>query len=85
MERSHASRMMWQSIEECFGTLDNPRVQVRCDYSLVEIITIAICTIISGSETWTDGDVRKSFVKQSSSSCAYGNLMVSYGSNLKDC
>lgn len=45
---------MWQSIEVCFGTLDDPRVQGRCDYKLVEIITIAICAIISGSETWTD-------------------------------
>ena len=45
---------MWQSIEDCFGALEDPRVQGRCDYSLVEIITIAICAIISGSETWTD-------------------------------
>lgn len=54
MEINYASRLMWQSIEECFGTVDDPRVQGRCDYSLVEIITIAICAIISGSETWTD-------------------------------
>jgi len=45
---------MWKSIEECFGTIDDPRVEGRCEYSLVEIITIAICAIISGSETWTD-------------------------------
>lgn len=45
---------MWQSIEEYFGTIKDKRVQGRCDYSVVEIITIAICGIISGSETWTD-------------------------------
>jgi len=45
---------MWKSIEECFGTIDDPRMQGRCYYTLVEIITIAICAIISGSETWTD-------------------------------
>ena len=47
--------MLWQCIEECFETIDdNARVQGRCDYHLVEIITIAICAIISASETWTN-------------------------------
>ena len=54
MEINHVSKLMWQSIEECFGTLEAPRVQGRCDYNLVEVITIAICAIIAGSETWTD-------------------------------
>lgn len=59
---------MWKSIEECFGTIDDPRVEGRCDYSLVEIITIAICAIISGSETWTDiqtyGESKQSWLKK---------------------
>jgi predicted transposase YbfD/YdcC len=45
---------MWASIEECFGNIEDPRVQGRCDYPLMEVMTIAICAVIAGSETWTD-------------------------------
>jgi predicted transposase YbfD/YdcC len=42
------------SIEACFGALEDPRVAGRCSYPLIEIMTIAICGVIAGAETWTD-------------------------------
>jgi len=45
------------SIEECFGDIDDPRVTGRCSYPLIEIIIIAICASIAGSETWTDIEI----------------------------
>ncbi len=42
------------SISACFGALEDPRVEGRCTYPLIEIITIAICAVIAGSDTWTE-------------------------------
>ncbi len=42
------------SIEECFGDIRDPRVQGRCCYPLLELMTIAICAAIAGAETWVD-------------------------------
>lgn len=42
------------SIEECFGDIHDPRVQGRCAYSLLEVITIAICAVIAGADSWTE-------------------------------
>ncbi len=41
------------SIENCFGDIHDPRVQGRCDYPLLEVITIAICAVIAGADSWT--------------------------------
>lgn len=42
------------SIQECFGAIHDPRVQGRCDYQLIEIITIAICAVVAGANAWTE-------------------------------
>jgi len=47
-------KKLLNSIEECFGDIDDPRVQGRCDYPLIEIITIAICAAVAGADTWVD-------------------------------
>jgi len=56
------------SIEACFGDIHDPRVQGRCDYTLVEIITIAICAIVAGADTWTGvetfGKSKETWLKQ---------------------
>ena len=56
------------SIEECFGDIHDPRVQGRCDYPLVEIITIAICAVIAGADNWTEvetfGKSKEKWLKQ---------------------
>jgi len=56
------------SIEACFGDIYDPRVQGRCSYSLIEILSIAICATIAGSETWTDietfGKSKEAWLKQ---------------------
>lgn len=56
------------SIEACFGDIYDPRVQKRCDYPLLEVITIAICATLAGAEGWTDmelfGKSKKPWLKQ---------------------
>ena len=42
------------SIAVCFGDIEDPRVQGRCNYSLTEIITIAICAAVAGADTWVE-------------------------------
>lgn len=56
------------SISACFGDLHDPRVAGRCDYPLIEIITIAICAVIAGAESWTEvetfGKSKETWLKQ---------------------
>ncbi len=56
------------SLDECFGDINDPRVQGRCDYPLIEIITIAIGAVIAGANTWTDvetfGRSKEEWLKQ---------------------
>jgi predicted transposase YbfD/YdcC len=42
------------SIRDCFGDLSDPRVEGRCHYPLIEVLTIAIGAVIAGAEGWTD-------------------------------
>lgn len=42
------------SLAEHFGALEDPRVEHLTDHKLLDIITIALCAIISGAETWKD-------------------------------
>ena len=42
------------SIENCFGEIEDHRVRGRCWYPLIEVLTIAICGVIAGAETWVD-------------------------------
>jgi predicted transposase YbfD/YdcC len=56
------------SIEGCFSDISDPRVQGRCAYPLIEMITIAICAVVAGAETWTDietfGRSKRDWLKQ---------------------
>jgi predicted transposase YbfD/YdcC len=56
------------SIKECFGDIEDPRVEGRCEYPLIEIITLAICAVIAGADSWTDietfGKSKASWLKQ---------------------
>jgi hypothetical protein len=40
------------NLEKYFGDLPDPRVVGRCEYKQVEIIVIAIRTVLSGVEGW---------------------------------
>jgi hypothetical protein len=44
----------FQSLEEHFGDLPDPRVVGRCDHNLLDIIIIAICAVLCGAESWDD-------------------------------
>jgi len=56
------------SIEECFGQLTDSRVQGRCTYPLVEVITIAICAVVAGADSWvaveTFGKSKEGWLRQ---------------------
>jgi predicted transposase YbfD/YdcC len=45
------------SISACFSDLHDPRVTGRCNYPLMEIITIAICAVIAGADGWTEIEI----------------------------
>lgn len=56
------------SIADCFGDCEDPRVQGRCSYPLIEIIVIAICAVIAGADAWTEvetfGKSKEAWLKQ---------------------
>jgi predicted transposase YbfD/YdcC len=56
------------SIEDCFGDLTDKRVQGRCTYPLLEIITIAICAVVAGANSWVEvetfGKSKEDWLKQ---------------------
>jgi predicted transposase YbfD/YdcC len=41
------------SLEECFQSLPDPRVEGRCDHKLIDIIIIGVCGVICGADSWT--------------------------------
>jgi hypothetical protein len=42
------------SIREQFTTLEDPRVERTKHHQLLDIITIALCAVICGGDTWVD-------------------------------
>jgi len=42
------------SLEACFGSLADPRVVGRCEHKLLDIIIMAVCTVITGAESWVE-------------------------------
>src|SRR5712691_3285858 len=42
------------ALKKHFGTLRDPRVRRRRRHQLLDIITIAICAVIGGANTWAD-------------------------------
>jgi predicted transposase YbfD/YdcC len=45
------------SIADYFGGIEDPRVDRRKQHKLIDIITIAICAVVCGAETWVDMEV----------------------------
>lgn len=41
------------SAVDCFSSLEDPRVEGRCDHLLIDIIVLTICAVVCGAETWT--------------------------------
>ncbi len=56
------------SIVEHFSKVEDPRVVGRSSHRLIDIISITICAIISGAESWNDvqmyGEQKKDFLKK---------------------
>ena len=43
-----------KSIVEHFSIITDPRIERRKEHKLIDIITIAICAVISGADSWVD-------------------------------
>ncbi len=43
-----------EAIEEYFGDVEDPRIERTKAHKLIDIITIAICAVICGAESWVD-------------------------------
>ena len=43
-----------EAIEEHFSKVNDPRIDRRKEYKLIDMIVIAICAVICGAEGWTD-------------------------------
>jgi hypothetical protein len=59
---------LFQSLEDCFGDIPDPRVVGRCDHVLVDIIMVAICGVLCGAESWSEveefGKSKERWLKQ---------------------
>jgi predicted transposase YbfD/YdcC len=42
------------SIVEAFEDLSDPRVEGRCEHKLLDIVTLAVCAVITGAESWVE-------------------------------
>lgn len=42
------------TIADHSGEMDDPRVERTKQHKLIDIITIAICAVICGADTWVD-------------------------------
>ena len=42
------------TIADHFGEMEDPRVEWSIQHKLIDIITIAICAVICGADTWVD-------------------------------
>jgi predicted transposase YbfD/YdcC len=45
------------SIADYFEKIEDPRIDRRKQHKLIDIITIAICAVVCGAETWVDMEV----------------------------
>jgi len=56
------------SLEACFGDMPDPRVQGRCDHTLLDIILIAVCAVLCGAESWSEveefGQAKENWLRQ---------------------
>jgi predicted transposase YbfD/YdcC len=43
---------VWDRLYDAFATLDDPRVERTKQHSLIDIISIAICAVICGADSW---------------------------------
>ncbi len=48
------SIMITSTIENHFSEIQDPRTAHLNDHPLINILTIALCAIIAGAESWTD-------------------------------
>jgi predicted transposase YbfD/YdcC len=64
----HATPAALQHLRACFAALPDPRVERTKDHQLLDVLTIAICALLCGADTWVDvaafGDAKRAFFDQ---------------------
>jgi predicted transposase YbfD/YdcC len=59
---------LFESLEDCFGDIPDPRVVGRCDHLLGDIILVAVCAVLCGAESWSEieefGKSKEGWLKQ---------------------
>jgi predicted transposase YbfD/YdcC len=62
------SEQPFQSLEACFGELEDPRVVGRCDHQLIDVILVAVCAVLCGAESWSEveefGQAKEAWLRQ---------------------
>ncbi len=48
------NKQPFESLESCFGDMEDPRVQGRCDHVLIEVVLIAVCAVLCGANNWSE-------------------------------
>lgn len=48
------ARGFLDGLRTCCATLDDPRVQGRCEHRLLDIVSITLLAVMCGAEDWTD-------------------------------
>src|SRR2546429_8935560 len=54
VKEKRKKKMEGMSLQEHFATLEDPRVERTKRHQLLAIITIALCAVICGADTWVD-------------------------------
>lgn len=58
----------FESLEACFGDMEDGRVQGRCEHVLLDIILVAVCAVLCGAESWSQveqfGRSKEAWLKQ---------------------
>jgi predicted transposase YbfD/YdcC len=53
MTKDNVNKDLAQSIINIFTDLEDPRVEGKCSYPLIEIIVIVLCSLICGAKYWS--------------------------------
>lgn len=67
MKSNEASMILKETVHQCFGGLEDPRVSHLCAHQLLDIIALAVLALLCGAEGWvgieTYGQAKEDWLK----------------------
>ncbi|MGD2180696.1 ISAs1 family transposase [Lusitaniella coriacea] len=67
MKLNEASMILKETVQQCFGGLEDPRVPHLCAHQLLDIMTLAVFALLAGAEGWvgieTYGKAKEDWLK----------------------